>query len=129
MAEPDTIHKATEGVGRIRSLCGGEGYQLAEQWDHVTCDACRGLRFGGWSTAGPMFITVHDGNVSKKRFPDGRPMQVRADSIDSMRGYAEGRVRTVLGIRGSYLHVTETEDQLIAMIGGHIVGGTDASAR
>lgn len=62
------------------------------------------------------FITVHDANSSKKKFPDGRVMRVRADSIDTMRPYPDGRARTVLGIHGNYLHVTETEDEIIAQI-------------
>lgn len=64
-----------------------------------------------------VFITVHDGDVSKKWWPDGRPVRVRADSIDTLRGYPDGRIRTVLGIRGSYLHVMETEDEILALIG------------
>ena len=67
------------------------------------------------------FITVHDAESSKRRFPEGRPMRVRADSIDSLRGYPDGRARTVLGIHGSYLHVTETEDEVLHLIGGHIL--------
>lgn len=66
------------------------------------------------------FITVHDADVSKKKFPDGKPVRVRAQSIDSLRPYPEGRTRTVLGIHGSYLHVTETEDEIVALVGGHI---------
>lgn len=62
------------------------------------------------------FITVHDGSVSKRKFPDGKSVRVRATSIDTIRPYPSGRVRCVLGIRGSYIHVTETEDEVLALI-------------
>ena len=62
------------------------------------------------------FITVHDGEAPRRKFPVGRPVQVRASSIDTLRGYPDGHVRTVLGIHGSYLHVTETEDEMLALI-------------
>lgn len=64
-----------------------------------------------------MFITVHDSEVSKRRWPEGRPIRVRAESIDTLRGYPGGRTRTVIGINGSYFHVTETEDEILALIG------------
>jgi hypothetical protein len=66
------------------------------------------------------FITLHDANSSKKKFPEGRVMRVRADSIDTLRPYPDGRARTVLGIHGNYLHVTETEDEILALVHGHI---------
>jgi hypothetical protein len=68
----------------------------------------------------PRFITVHDADSRKKYFPKGRPVRVRADAVTTLRGYAEGRTRTVLGIQGSYLHVTETEDEVLRLIGGYL---------
>lgn len=62
------------------------------------------------------FITVTDAEVKNRHYPDGRPVMVRASSIDSIRPYAEGRVRCVLGIHGSYLHVRETEEQIMQAI-------------
>ena len=66
------------------------------------------------------WITVHDADVSpkNKKWPEGRPVRVRADAISTIRPYQDGRARTVLGINGSYLHTTETEDEILEMIGG-----------
>lgn len=38
------IHKATDEPGRIRSFCGAAGYNLAEQWENVTCEECENRR-------------------------------------------------------------------------------------
>lgn len=38
------IHKATETQGPIKALCGGVGYNLAEKWENVRCEACTALR-------------------------------------------------------------------------------------
>lgn len=65
------------------------------------------------------FITVHDAEVSARKMPEGRPVRVRADSIDTLRGYPDGRTRCVVGVNGSYLHVVETEEQILNLIGGN----------
>lgn len=41
-----SIHKATEEPGRIRSYCGAFGNNLAEQWKNVTCEGCKERRAG-----------------------------------------------------------------------------------
>lgn len=65
----------------------------------------------------PRFITVHDATASKRQWPLGRPVRVRADAIDTLRPYPEGTTRTVLGIHGVYLHVTENESQILRLLG------------
>lgn len=62
------------------------------------------------------WITLHDGDASKRQYPDGRPVWVKADAITVLRGYDEGHVRTVVGVNGSWLHVTETKDEILSMI-------------
>lgn len=70
------------------------------------------------------WITLHDAESNKKRFPGGRPVRVRADAIFSLRGYPDGRERTVVGIGGGYyLHTIETEEQVLALVGGELEGG------
>lgn len=54
------------------------------------------------------FILLHDAATSKKKYPEGKAVYVRPDSIDILRGYKDGRVRTVVGVRGQFLHVTES---------------------
>lgn len=58
------------------------------------------------------WIEVHDAEYWKRKFPKGRPVKVRRSSIDTMRHYEDGRTRTVLGIRGTFLHITETKEEL-----------------
>lgn len=61
------------------------------------------------------WITVHDAEVPKKSRP--RPVRVRASAIYSIRPYAEGLARCVLGIGGrAYIHVEETEDEIFTKI-------------
>lgn len=65
------------------------------------------------------WITVHDSfgktrRSAAKRPP--RPMRVRASSIDSIRPYGDGVTRAVLGIHGSFLHISETEAEIERMI-------------
>lgn len=38
----EPVHKASDEPGPIRSVCGQDGFNLAEQWESVTCRACRG---------------------------------------------------------------------------------------
>lgn len=34
------VHKATDTLGPIRSLCQPGWYQIAERWENVTCERC-----------------------------------------------------------------------------------------
>jgi hypothetical protein len=67
-------------------------------------------------TSAPGFITLHDGEANRRKFPDGKPVQVRAQSIDMLRGYPDERVRTVISVHGAYLHVIETEEQIFSLM-------------
>jgi uncharacterized protein YlzI (FlbEa/FlbD family) len=62
------------------------------------------------------FITLHDADSPKKKWPLGRPVTVRASSIDTIRGYPDGRTRAVVGIHGQFLHVTERESEVLEKI-------------
>lgn len=56
------------------------------------------------------WIIVHDADVSKKKFPSGRPVHLRTSLICYLRFYDDGRVRTVIGFPSGYLHVTEDRE-------------------
>jgi hypothetical protein len=62
------------------------------------------------------FLTLHDTFNATKRHPEGDTIRVRADAIDTLRGYPDGLTRCILGVHGAFHHVAETEDEILEML-------------
>lgn len=72
---------------------------------------------------GTRLVVVHEDVHNRRKWPEGRPVTVRASSVDTLRGYPAGTTRCVLGIHGQFLHVRETHEEMVVLLGAYVGGG------
>lgn len=89
------VHKATEGVGRIRATCGSGGYQLAEAWDNVTCSDCLAVRP---AESGPYTEAALEACADIERLlRDLRDARLRRDENAALMHLKEGKSAAAVG--------------------------------
>jgi len=63
------------------------------------------------------FIVHDEMTANPKKDKPGAPLTVRAASVDSVWGYESGG--STLCVRGAFLHVTESRDEVLALVARH----------
>lgn len=62
------------------------------------------------------WAVLHDAETITRKRAKGRPVLVRLTSIHSIRPYASGRTRCVIGLPSGWLHTTEDVDHITRLI-------------
>ena len=62
------------------------------------------------------WIVVHDAETETKKRPEGSPVLIKTRADCSIRPYATGRTRTVLGLPSGFLHTVEDQTQIARLI-------------